>query len=64
VFFDGSDEFFEITNADITLFTGTLVVSGAKSALLTLQNVVLYPGQSRVYGDQVSYIIDRSVIAL
>ncbi len=63
VFVDGTDEWFELTNRWWSLFTGTLVVSGVKASPVTLTNVSLPSGVSRVYGDIMSKIADQSVIA-
>lgn len=63
VFIDGTDEWFELTNLGSTLFTGTLTLSGTKAGLLTLTNVSLLAGESRVYGDIMSRIANQWVIA-
>lgn len=56
VYYDGTDEWIEITNVGDTTFSGNIVVEGVKSASLPLIGITFLPGQSKVFGDTLSQV--------
>ena len=47
VFYDGNDEWIELTNTSNEIFSGEVVLSGAKSSSITL-HLVFNPGEIKV----------------
>lgn len=56
VYYDGTDEWIEITNIGDSNFQGTFTIAGVKSSLLTLTDVSLLSGQSKIFGDTLSQV--------
>ncbi len=56
VYYDGTDEWIEITNIGDAPFSGTLTLEGVKSTPLSLTNVSFLPGQAKIFGDTLSQI--------
>ncbi len=56
VYFDGTDERIEITNIGDGNFSGNLVISGAKSTSVSLSNISIQSGESKVFGDNLSQV--------
>ena len=54
VLVDGTDEFVEISNLSNNPFVGTLLLSGAKSTILSFTNLSLAPWSSFIAGDGLS----------
>lgn len=56
VYFDGTDEWIEITNIGDGNFSGNLTLVGVKSTPLSLINISLLVGESKIFGDNVSQV--------
>lgn len=56
VYYDGTDERFEITNIGDKDFQGNFTVIGVKSSPLSLTNISILSGQSKIFGDTLSQI--------
>jgi hypothetical protein len=62
VYYDGTDEWIEISNIEGTDFHGPLSIVGAKSSPINLSNISIPSGASRIFGDSMSMIADSSPI--
>ena len=56
VYYDGTDEWIEITNIGEGNFEGNFTLVWAKSTPVTLTNVTLLSGESKVFGDTLSQV--------
>jgi len=56
VYYDGTDEWIEITNIGDGNFQGNFTLVGVKSTPLTLTNISLLSGESKIFGDNLSQI--------
>ncbi|MCX6824807.1 MAG: hypothetical protein NTY80_01155 [candidate division SR1 bacterium] len=56
VYYDGTDEWIEITNIGDGNFQGNFTLSGAKSTLVSLPNISLFSGESKVFGDTLAQV--------
>ncbi len=56
VYYDGTDEWIEITNIGDGIFSGRITLSGAKASLVNINNVSIHPGASMIFGDNLSQI--------
>ncbi len=56
VYFDGTDERIEITNIGDRNFQGNVTLAGVKSTPLSLTNISLIAGESKVFGDNLSQV--------
>lgn len=56
VYFDGTDERIEITNIGDGNFQGNVSLAGVKSTLLTLTDISLLAGESKIFGDTLSQV--------
>ena len=56
VYYDGTDEWIEITNIGEEIFSGNLSLVGVKSTTLSLTNISLLPGESKIFGDTLSQV--------
>lgn len=61
VFFEGAQEWIELTNFEIFPFIGTLSFSGVKSTIYNLSNVTISGNQSVIFGDNLTGIVDQSI---
>lgn len=61
VFFEGAQEWIELTNFDAIPFIGTLNFSGVKSIIYNLSNVTIPGSQSVIFGDNLTGIVDQSI---
>lgn len=61
VFFEGAQEWIELTNFETFPFIGTLSFSGVKSTIYNLSNVIISGNQSVIFGDNLTGIIDQSI---
>lgn len=59
VYFDGTDEWIEITNIGEGNFVGNLTLVGVKSTSLSLSNISLLAGESKIFGDNLSQILEN-----
>ncbi|MCF7834790.1 thermonuclease family protein [Candidatus Gracilibacteria bacterium] len=62
VYRDGTDEWIEITNIGNTIFSGDIIISGAKTTSITVSNIIINPNQSWILGDSCSIIVDFSYV--
>ncbi|MFZ2151079.1 MAG: thermonuclease family protein [Candidatus Absconditicoccaceae bacterium] len=62
VFRDGTDERIEITNFGSQSFSGTIVISGAKSSIITVPSIIILSDQSLILGDNCSMISNLSCV--
>lgn len=60
VFYDGNDEWIELTNTSNEIFSGEVVLSGAKSSSITL-HLVFNPGEIKVIWDEGSMLNMESI---
>ncbi|HBB03837.1 TPA: hypothetical protein DCZ39_02965, partial [Patescibacteria group bacterium] len=51
VYYDGTDEWIEITNIGNGNFQGNFILSGAKSTPVFLINISILSGESKIFGD-------------
>jgi len=56
VYFDGTDEWIEITNIGDGNFQGNFTLAGVKSTTLSLTNISLLAGESKLFGDNFSQV--------
>jgi hypothetical protein len=56
VYYDGTDERIEITNIGDGNFLGSFTLVGVKSTPLTLTNISLLSGESKIFGDNLSQV--------
>ena len=56
VYYDGTDEWIEITNIGDGEFSGKITLSGAKASVVNVTNVLIHPGASMIFGDNLSQI--------
>lgn len=56
VYYDGTDEWIEITNIGEGNFEGNIVLSWVKSTTVSLTNISLLAGASKVFGDTLAQI--------
>jgi len=56
VYYDGTDEWFEITNIGDGDFQWNLTISGVKSTPLLLSNIAIWSEQSKIFGDIIGQI--------
>jgi len=56
IYYDGTDEWIEITNIGQWDFQGNITLVGVKSTSLLLTNISLLSGESKVFGDNLSQI--------
>ena len=63
VYFDGTDEWIEITNIGNRDFYGTITLVGAKSTSITLTTISLLWGESKLFGDNMSQVSAYQYIA-
>lgn len=56
VYYDGTDEWIEITNIGQGTFQGTITLLGVKSTPLIVNNVLILSGESKIFGDTLSQI--------
>lgn len=56
VYYDGTDEWIEITNRGEGGFYGDIVLSWAKSTPISLSNISLFPLESKIFGDTLAQI--------
>jgi hypothetical protein len=56
VYFDGTDEWIEITNIGDGNFQGNLTLVGAKSTPILLSGILLFSGESKIFGDSLVQI--------
>jgi len=56
VYYDGTDEWIEITNIGNGNFSGNFTLIGVKSTPISLTNISLLSGQSKIFGDNLSQI--------
>lgn len=61
VFFEGAQEWIELTNFETFPFIGTLSFSGVKSTIYHLSNVTISGNQSVIFGDNLTGIVDQSI---
>lgn len=69
VYFDGTNEWIEITNIGDADFQGNFTLVGVKSTQLMQSNVVLLAGESKVFGDSLAqlsgnYFIGKTGLSL
>ena len=62
VYYDGTDEWIEITNIGSWNFQGNFIISWAKSTLVSLTNISIPSGESKVFGDTMAQILNLSCI--
>lgn len=63
VYFDGTDEWIEITNIGDGDFQGNVTLVGVKSTSLALSNISLLAGESKLFGDNIIQISGSQFIA-
>jgi hypothetical protein len=63
VFIDGTDEWIEITNIGKGGFQGNITIVGAKSTPLSLTNIALNPGESKLFGDTMAHVSTSAVVS-
>lgn len=56
VYYDGTDEWIEITNIGDGNFQGNLTLVGVKSTPLSLTNISLLSRESKIFGDNLSQV--------
>ncbi len=56
VYYDGTDEWVEITNMGNGNFQGNFILSWAKSTPVSLTNISILSGESKIFGDTLSQI--------
>jgi len=56
VYYDGTDERIEITNIGDGNFQGNFTLVGVKSTSLSLANISLISGESKIFGDNLSQV--------
>lgn len=56
VYYDGTDEWIEITNMGDGNFSGNFTLVGVKSTPLLLTNISLLSGESKIFGDNLSQV--------
>ncbi len=62
VYYDGTDEWIEITNIGNGNFQGNFILSGVKSTLISLTDISILSGESKIFGDILSQISWNSFI--
>lgn len=62
VYYDGTDEWIEITNIGNGNFQGNLTLSGAKSIPVSLMNISILSGESKIFGDTLIQISGNQYI--
>jgi len=62
VYYDGTDEWIEITNIGSGDFQGNFIISWAKSTPVSLTNIFIPAGESKVFGDTMVQILNLSCI--
>lgn len=62
VYYDGTDEWIEITNIGEGNFEGNIILSWAKSTAVSLTNISLLSGESKIFGDALAQISWNSFI--
>lgn len=62
VYYDGTDEWIEITNIGDGNFQGNITLVGVKSTPLSLTNISFISGESKIFGDTLSMISGTSYI--
>ncbi len=63
VYFDGTDEWIEITNIGDGDFQGNITLVGVKSTALSLVNISVLSGESKLFGDNIIQISGSQFIA-
>ena len=56
IYYDGTDEWIEITNIGDGNFSGNFTLVGVKSTPLLLTNISLLSGESKIFGDNLSQV--------
>lgn len=62
VYYDGTDEWIEITNIGDGNFQWNLILSGVKSTAVSLTNISIASGESKIFGDNWAQISGTSFI--
>lgn len=62
VYYDGTDERIEITNIGSGNFQGNFILSGVKSTSISLTNISIPVGESKIFGDNLLMILGTSFI--
>ena len=62
VYYDGTDEWIEITNIGEGNFVGNFTLVGAKSTPISLTNISLLSGESKIFGDSLVQISGSTFI--
>ena len=62
VYYDGTDEWIEITNIGEGNFQGNIILSGVKSTPISLSNISLLSGTSKIFGDTLAQISGNQYI--
>ena len=63
MYYDGTDEWVEITNIGDGIFEGNFILSGVKSTSLSLTKILIQPGESKIFGDSLVQISGSQFIA-
>ena len=63
VYYDGTDEWIEITNMGEWTFQWNITLVGVKSTPLTLNNISFLSGESKLFGDTLSQVSGTQYIA-